>query len=308
MATTFLRILKYGFQNFWRNGWLSTATILVMTLALIAFQGLILFDAVGTAAVKSIQDKIDIAVYFKRGTAEDDILKMEKSLKDLPEVKLVDYVSSEEALVIFKENHKNDPNINQALAELATNPLLANPLLPSLNIKANDTQDYPVIATYLEHQGFSSIVERVTYTQNKTAIDSLNVITDTVNKGGLAITIFIAFAASLVTFSTIRLAIYSNREEIGIMKLVGASNIFTKGPYLVSGILYGFFGTLATLLLFVPIINFVSPYLDSKYLNIINLEPYFYAHIVEYFCFMLLFGVFLGTVSSWVAIRRYLKV
>lgn len=303
MATTFLRILKYGFQNFWRNGWLSTATILVMVLALIAFQGLILFNVVNDAAVKSIQDKIDIAVYFKRGTAEDDILKMEKSLKELPEVKLVDYVSTEQALATFKEKHKNDPTISQALAELNQNPLLA-----SINIKANNPNDYPVIATYLEHQGYSAIVERVTYAQNKTAIDQLNKITDTANKGGLALTIFIAFAASLVTFSTIRLAIYSNREEIGIMRLVGASNIFTKGPYLVSGIMYGFFGAIVTLLITAPVINFVSPYLDTQYLNIINLEPYFYANITTFFGYLLVFGVFLGTVSSWVAIRRYLKV
>jgi cell division transport system permease protein len=303
MATTFLRILKYGFQNFWRNGWLSTATILVMVLALLAFQGLIIFNVVNEAAVTSIQDKIDIAVYFKRTTAEDDILKMEKSIKALPEVKIVDYVSSEEALATFKEKHKDDPTINQALQELSQNPLLA-----SLNIKANNPLDYPVIATYLEHQGFSSIVERVTYAQNKTAIDQLNKITDTANRGGLALTIFIAFAASLVTFSTIRLAIYSNREEIGIMRLVGASNIFTKGPYLVSGILYGFFGALVTLLLSAIIINFVSPYLNSQYLDIINLESYFYANIISFLGYLLLFGAFLGTVSSWVAIRRYLKI
>lgn len=302
MATTFLRILKYGFQNFWRNGWLSTATILVMTLALIAFEGLILFNVITGSAVTSIQNKIDIAVYFKRGTAEDDILKMEKSLKALPEVKLVDYISSDEALIAFKEKHKNDPTINQALAELSDK----NPVLASLTIKANNTEQYPVIDTYLKHQGFSSIVERVTYSQSKKAIDLLNDLTNTANRVGLAVTIFIAFAASLVAFSTIRLAIYSNREEIGIMRLVGASNIFTKGPYLVSGIMYGFFGAVATLFLTAPAINFSAPYLSV--LAEVNMEAYFYAHIAELFGYMLLFGVSLGAVSSWVAIRRYLKI
>lgn len=302
MATTFLRILKYGFQNFWRNGWLSTATILVMVLALLTFQGLILFDVVTSTAVTSIQNKIDIAVYFKRGTAEDEILKMQKSLEALPEVKTVDYVSSEQALVIFKEKHKNDPTINQALQELEQNPLLA-----SLNIKANDTKDYPVIASYLEHEGFSSVVERVTYAQNKTAIERLNKIIDTVNRVGLAVTVFVAFAASLVAFNTIRLAIYSNREEIGIMRLVGASNIFTKGPYLVSGILYGILGALVTLVLTAPVINLASPYF-STFVPELNMESYFYANITTLFLYLLLFGVFLGIVSSWVAIRRYLKI
>lgn len=302
MATTFLRIIKYGFQNFWRNGWLSTATILVMVLALLTFQGLILFDVVTNTAVTSIQEKIDIAVYFKRTTSEDDILNMQKSLENLPEVKTVDYVSSEQALTDFKEKHKDDPTINQALSELAQNPLLA-----SLNIKANNPTDYPVIAEYLENDGFTSIVERVTYAQNKTAIDRLNRIIDTVNKIGLAITVFIAFAASLVAFNTIRLAIYSNREEIGIMRLVGASNIFAKGPYIVSGILYGIFGALVTIVLMAPIINFASPYFNA-FIPEMNLENYFYANLTSLLGYLLLFGVFLGIVSSWVAIRRYLKI
>jgi cell division transport system permease protein len=236
MATTLLRILKYGFQSFWRNGWLSTATVLIMVLALITFQGLLLFDVVTTAAITSIRDKIDIAVYFQRTAAEDDILKMKKDVEQLPTIKSVDYISSADALAAFKEKHKNNPTISQALAELPVNPISA-----SINVQAKDSKDYPAIAEYLENQSFSSIVEKVTYSQNKGAIDGLNKFIDTINRMGLAFTIFIAFAASLVAFNTIRLAIYSNREEIGIMRLVGASNTFIKGPYIVNGILYGFF-------------------------------------------------------------------
>jgi cell division transport system permease protein len=302
MATTLLRILKYGFQSFWRNGWLSTATVLVMVLALITFQGLLLFDVVTGAAVTSIRDKIDIAVYFRRTAAEDDMLTMKKAVEQLPTIKSVEYISSADALATFKEKHKNDPTISQALAELAANPLLA-----SLNVKAKDPNDYPAIAEYLENQGFSSLVEKVTYSQNKNAIDRLNKLVDTLNRVGLAVTIFIAFAASLVAFNTIRLAIYSNREEIGIMRLVGASNTFIKGPYIVDGILYGFFGALVTVLLTAPLMNVAAPVI-ARLIPEMNLETYFYANLLTLFGYLLLFGAALGIASSWVAIRRYLRV
>lgn len=302
MSTTLARILKYGFQLFYRHGWLTIATITVMVIALIMYQALILFGVVTDTATASLRDKIDIAVYFKTSAVEDDILNIEKSLKGLPEVKAVEYVSRDKALEIFKETHKDDPNINQALAELDSNPLRA-----SLNIKAKDTNDYPTIAAYLENDGFQTVVEKVTYTQNKVAIDRLNKLVDTMRKIGLAITIFLAFAASLVAFNTIRLAIYSSREEIGIMRLVGAANSFIKGPYLFSGILYGAGGALITVILMIPMINFASPYFQA-FIPEMNLSSYFYSNIASLFLYLLMFGTGLGIVSSWIAIRRYLKL
>ncbi len=302
MATSFLRILKYGFQSFWRNGWLSMATVLVMVLALMTLEGLLLFDVMTSAAVTSIQDKIDIAVYFKRSSAEDDMLALKKAVEKLPEVKLVEYVSSDEALEDFKAKHANDPTINQALAELSQNPLLA-----SINIKANDPNQYAGIASYLDKSAPSGLIEKVTYSQNKGAIDRLNKFVDTLNRMGLATTLFLAFAASLVAFNTIRLAIYSNRDEIGIMRLVGASNTFIKGPYLVTGIMYGFFGVLVALIFMAPVMNIVDPYI-SHLVPEVHLETYFYANIFSLFGYMLLFGAALGFISSWIATRRYLKV
>lgn len=302
MSTTLARILKYGLQLFYRHGWLTIATITVMVIALIMYQALILFGVVTDTATASLRDKIDIAVYFKTSSVEDDILNIEKSLKGLPEVKSVEYVSRDKALELFKETHKDDPNINQALAELDSNPLRA-----SLNIKAKDTNDYPTIAAYLENEGFQTVVEKVTYTQNKVAIDRLNKLVDTMRKVGLSITIFLALAASLVAFNTIRLAIYSNREEIGIMRLVGAANSFIKGPYLFSGILYGAVGALVTTIFMIPAVNFASPYFQA-FIPEMNLANYFYSNIASLFLYLLMFGTGLGIVSSWIAIRRYLKL
>jgi cell division transport system permease protein len=134
MFTILSRIIHFGLKNFWRNSWLSVATVAVMVLALVVFINLILFGVVTDKAVSSIQDKIDISVYFKNNTAEDQILSIKQSIETMPEVKIVDYISTDRALEIFKEKHKDDPTITSAVEELGDNPLQA-----SLNIKASFT-------------------------------------------------------------------------------------------------------------------------------------------------------------------------
>ncbi|PIR88166.1 MAG: hypothetical protein COU10_00625 [Candidatus Harrisonbacteria bacterium CG10_big_fil_rev_8_21_14_0_10_45_28] len=305
MLTTLFRIVKYGLQGFWRNGWLSTATVIIMALALLMFQGLLLFETLTTAAVNSIQDKIDVAVYFKKDATETQMLAIRDKLEaDFSQVKSVRYISKEEALEVFKSRHQEEAIINQALEELNDNPLL-----PSLSIKTNDPNDYPILEEFLSNSDNSVVIEKISsQTQaNRDAIDRLNRIISTVNKLGLVFTLFIALVACLVAFNTIRLAIYSNREEIGIMKLVGASNVFAKGPYIVGGILYGIVGAVAALVLAAPLVNISSP-VFKRLIPDMNLEVYFYNNLRVLFFYLLAAGIGLGIVSSWIAIRRYLKI
>ena len=302
MATTLYRIIKYGFQSFWRNGWLSVATIVIMVLALLVLEGLIVFGVLARTAIVTLEDKIDISVYFKSTAPEDDILKLEQALESLAEVKKVEYISRDKALTIFKQKHEGDLTISKALGELGDNPLLA-----SLNVKAKNPEEYSVIASYLENEGLANIIEKVTYGQNKLAIDRLVKIADTFETVGLSLTVVLAIVAALITFNTIRLAIYSNREEIGIMRLVGASNVFINGPYIVVGIIYGLAGAFASLIIAAPVIALASPYIQV-FIPEMNLQGYFYSHIVGILGYQLLFGIFLGVVSSSIAIRRYLKI
>lgn len=299
--TGIVRVLRYGIQYFWRHAWLSVATIVVMILALVMFLGLIMFDVLTDQAVESLQEKIDIAVYFKMNTAEEDILTIQESLASLPEVKELEYVSRDKALERFRQRHADDETLTEAIDELQSNPLLA-----SINIQAQSPTQYPAIAQYLENIEFQPFIERVTFAQNQLAIERLNKIIETMNRIGFAITLFVAMAASLVTFNTIRLAIYSNRDEINIMRLVGGSNSFIKGPYLISGMLYGFFGAVITILLAAPAISFISPYFHV-FIPETNLEGYFYGNLFSLFSILLLIGLALGLISSLIAIRRYLR-
>jgi len=302
MLTTLFRIIKYGFLGFWRNGWLSTATLSIIVLALLVFEGLIISNVLTKTALTSLQEKIDISVYFKSNTSEDDILKIKKSLESLAEVKGVEYISRDRALEIFKERHKDDPTITQSLEELKENPLLA-----SLNIKAHNPKEYVTIADHLEKADFKVWFEKVTYAQNAIVIERLGRIIDTAEKGGLILIIFLALIAVLITFNTIRLAIYSSREEIGIMRLVGASNSFIRGPYVVEGIIYGLVAGILSVIIALPIIYFVSPYVKI-FISEMNLWTYFTSHLIGILEYQLLFGIGLGVISSVIAIRKYLRI
>ena len=301
MLTVIWRIIYYGFKNFWRNTWPSIATVGTMVIALSVFLGLILFNAMTSKAIELIQDKIDISVYFKNTTSEDDILNIKQSLETLPEVKEVQYVSKDKALEIFKENHKSDETILQAINELDTNPLVA-----SLNIRAKEPSQYALIADYLSSQNLSKFIDSLSYSKNQVVIDRLTTIIHNVNQGGFFITLILALVAGLVIFNTIRLAIYSDRDEIAIMRAVGASNAFVRGPYVVGGIIAGLISALISIIIALPLIYGVSPYLKVFIPNF-NLFSYFVSNLFQLILYQIIFGVAIGSFSSFVAVRRYLK-
>ncbi len=301
MLVTLSRIIKYGWQAFLRSAWLSISTISVMFLASIVFGGLILFNVVATGAITSLQDKIDISVYFKSNATEDSVLNIKRSLEGLEEVKSVEYISREEALANFKAQHANEEVITQTLGELDENPLLS-----SLNVKAKNSKEYATIANYLESANLKDLVEKVSYAQNEVVINRLNKLVDTVKRGGFILTIFLAFVAVMVTFNTIRLAIYSNSEQINVMRLVGASNSFIRGPYIVESIIYGVVAAVLSILVLIPIIGFATPHVVS-FIPAVNLKTYFKTHFFSLFFYQLLFGIGIGIISSVIAIRRYLR-
>jgi cell division transport system permease protein len=272
-----------------------------MILALLVFEGLIIFGVITKTALAVIQDKIDISVYFKTTAPEDEILRVKKSLESLVEVKKVEYISREKALDIFRATHINDNTISEALNELEENPLSA-----SLNVKAHDPKQYATIASYLNNNSFSGLVDKVTYYQNQVVIERLTAMIDTAERGGFFLTIFLSLVAGLVVFNTVRLAIYTNREEINIMRLVGASNKFIRGPYIVEGILYGLISAAASVVISIPLVYTASPYV-AILIPEMNLYEYFYSNIFSLFGYLIVFGIVLAVASSAVSIRKYLR-
>ena len=302
MVTTLSRIIKYGVQGFLRNGWQSIPTLSVMSLALFVFLSLIIFNVLTQNTLALLRDKIDISVYFQTKTAEDDILKVKKSLESLAEVKSAEYISRDQALTQFQERHKGDETITQAIKILEGNPLLA-----SLNIKAKNPGDYPVIASYLNNENLKELVDQVTYNQNQLVISRLAKIVDTIQRVGIALMIILSVIAVLVTLNTIILTINSTKDEISVMRLVGAGNKFIRGPYIVQGVLYGALGAVISLAIMAPLIALASPYAASL-MPEISLQAYFYSNLLKLIAYQLLFGIALGIVSSVIAVSRYLKI
>jgi len=302
MITTLYRIIRHGFQNFWRQRLISVATLTVMLLAILVFSSVLIFNVVATSALDSIQEKIDISVYFKTSAPEDEILRIKGSLEELEEVKNVEYVSRDRALEMFKERHSEDTTITQAVDELEENPLSA-----SLNIKARQPDQYALIASYLDNESLDSYVEKISYAQNQVVIDRLASIINVSRQAGLLLTVILAIVAILVVFNTILLAIYSNREGIEIMRLVGASNMFIRGPYLVEGVIYGTLSAILSMAVLLPAIYLASPYV-KVFIPDMDLFNYFISNISTLFLYQLLFGIGIGIVSSLIAIRRYLKI
>lgn len=302
MLTTLSRVIKYGLVGFWRNGWLSTATIAIVFLVLVGFGGLLMFNSLANIVLADIQDKIDISVYFKLDAPEDRMLDLQRSLESLPEVKKVEYISRDQALETFKQQHKDDATVTQALDAIDTNPLAA-----SLNIKARDLKDYATIAGYLDKDTYKEITDKVSYTQNVGVIDRLKKIKGTVEQGGLLLIVFISLIAALIIFNTIRLAIYSNREELAVMRLVGASNFFIRGPYMVEGIIYGVTGSIMSIIVVTLGVFYAAPY-AKIFVPDINGWAYYLSNFLMFASAQILFGVGLGVLSSYIAVRKYLRI
>lgn len=302
MIAALTRIIKSGLINFWRNGWLSTATVLIMTIALIAWTSIFLSNVVLISVLDVLAEKVDVSVYFNINTKESDILALKSKLENLKEVASVEYVSTDQALEIFKSRHAGDDVLFKSIQELDDNPLEA-----SLNILAKDSTQYAAIASFLNQNQFSNIISNVSYTENKVVIDRLNNIIRVLRESGLVIGLILGFIAFLVAFNTVRLAIYSSREEITVMKLVGASNRFVRGPFIVEGILHGMIASAFSFMVIIPGIGFLGPKLFN-FLPEINLVSYIGDNFWSLLLFQTLGGIILGVFSSWMAIRKYLKV
>jgi len=285
----------------------SLSSILVMTVTLFMMGSLIFIGATLEASLKQIKDKVDINVYFVTRAGEEDILALKSRLEQLPEVVSVKYTSRDQALERFKIRHENDQLTLQALDELGENPLGA-----SLNIKAKETSQYEGVANFLQDESEvivenGPIIDNINYLQNRVAIEKLGTIISSAETFGFIITLILIVASVVITFNTVRLVIYTSKEEISVMQLVGASNTYIRGPFVFEGVMYGFVAAVITLLLFYPFTLWLAPVTEG-FFGGINLFRYYVNNFGEIFLIIISTGIVLGAVSSFLAVRKYLKM
>ena len=305
--TKLKRILRTGFFNFWRDGTVTLASVLVMMVTLLVIGLISFFSAVLDTTLAELKNKIDINVTFVTSASEEDILDIKRTIESLPEILLITYVSRDEALSLFKARHSSDQSILSALDELGENPLGA-----VLNIRARDPSQYASVAEFLESgDALSSdgltIIDRINYFQNKAAIDKLAKIIASADRLGVALALFFAAISVLIAFNTIRLTIYLARDEISVMRLVGASTAYIQGPFVVVGIIYGVVAGLLTLLLFLPLTYWLGATTENFFVGF-NIFSYYLRHFLEIAFIVLVSGMFIGALSSALAIRKYLRV
>ncbi len=307
LSSDLKRITRSGLINFYRNTFVSFASVMMMTITLLIIGATIFMSAILSFTIANIERKVDVNVYFYPNAPEVQILDMKTALEQLPQVAGVSYVSRADALAAFQERHQNDYLTLQALNELGTNPLGA-----SLNIQAKDSEQYESIANFLsgdetmESGVNKNIIEKVNYYQNKEIIARLNALSNTVKKIGVILTVIFVGLSVVVTLNTIRMAIYSAREEINVMRLVGAENKYIQGPFMIEGIVSGLFAAVITIIALFPLTLWISKY-TVDFFGGLSLVKYYGDNFLQIFIILLLVGIVLGALSSIVAIRKYLS-
>jgi cell division transport system permease protein len=302
MMIAFQRVFRSGWEKFVRDKSSSGAALFVMVIVLTIATMLFFLQGATSFMIVGLQESVDISTYVKDAATGEQVAQLKEELESIPEVKEVRYISKEQALKAFVELHKQDEVILDSLEIVGQNPLLA-----SLSIKAFDASQYPVISEYLKNTPLASIVSDVDYFDRAPVIEKLATLTGGIQNIVFVITLFVAFIAMLVAFNTIRLTIYSSRDEIEIMRLVGASNWFIRGPFIIQGVIVGILATLITTLLFFPLTLFAGLKLQT-FAPGFNLFSYFTSNLLWILLLQFAAGIGLGVISSFVAIRRYLKV
>lgn len=296
------RTFKEGKENYIRNGWLTFATVSILTLSLFIVSLSFLLGVTSQLILQNMREKVSVSVSFSPDVTEDRILSIKDTLAGYTkEIASVEYVSRDAALTQFLADSSNNPVIAQAIKEIGENPLFA-----SLVIRATKPEYYPIIVSEIEKSSFQNDISRINYENNKKIFERLDHINQMTEKTGLVLGAIFIFVAILITFNTIRITIYSHRQEFEIMRLVGASNIYVRMPFVFEGALYGLTAALVTMVFLYGIASYIAPYTNGAIAqgNFMNLY-------LEYFWFLLggliLLGISLGVVSSAIAIRRYLR-
>ena len=305
MFTIFKRIIVSGCVGFYRNISVSLSAVLIIGIALLTFASVYLGGQLLNASIKQLEQKVDVNVYFKTSADNALILEIKKELEGINQVAQVEFITREQALESFKERNKDNQVILDSLDVLDDNPLGA-----SFNIKASEISQYENIALFIDQvqvqDKYAGLVDTVNYNQNKAAIDKIRSVTDYSQKFGVIITAILALLAFIIVYNTIRLTIYTVREEVAVMRLVGASRFFARGPFVVEGMLYGIMGTVLALAVLWPGLYYVAPYLNQVF--VLNIYELFTDQATLISGSMLGVGVLLGLVSSGFAIRKYLDI
>jgi len=302
---SFFRVIKFSIQDMVRNIWLSLVTLMILVLALFSINLLLAVKVLGSSTISAVKNKIDVNLYLKTDAAEDRILALKAKVSQLEAIRQVDYISKQAAAETFREKNKNRPEILQTLIELGKNPLS-----PSLVIKPKDVNNYNELIASLNKID-DDIIESRDFEDYQTVLVKTNNITQKASQVGLTVSLLFILITVLVVYNTARVAIYTHRREIGIMKLVGASTWFIRAPHLISGIIYAFLGVAIIIIILYPFLGLIQPYLSSFFYGLdfeVNILSYYNNNFFTIFGLEFLAAALVNLLASLIAVGKYSKV
>lgn len=301
--SSFFRIIHFAFQHFFRNFWLSLITISLLTLTLLSVNILLLLNIAGDAAIKAVEKRVDISVTFKTDTTESIINQAAGYLRSFSQTRDVEVITPEEALAAFKIVHTNDQAVLDSLEEVE-----GNPFGYELVIKANSSGDFPMLLEALDNPSFRDQIESKNFADHEAVLARLSEMANKIRIfGGLVVGLFLLIAV-LIAFNTVRVTIFVHREEIAIMRLVGASGRFVRAPYILEAIFFSLLSTAIAIAIVLPAALALDPAFGSYFEEPSRLSSLFVNQAPLIFGLEFL-GVVLVTIGSTsFAMRRYLKI
>jgi len=304
LVVSFFRIIRFAWQGFWRNFWLSFITISILVLTYLTINFLIILNVIANSSVSAIQDKVDVSLYFENTVEKEKIDEVKEFLQTHPDIKEVRLITADEALKNFRELHQDDEIILESLEELDGNPLGA-----TLIIKGESVESYKKISTIIDNSKYSDIVVDKNFEDSEKFIAVIEDISSKVNRFGIIIASFFVFISLVIVFNTVRVAIYTHKDEITIMKLVGANNTFISTPFFIESMLYALIACGISVLITLPALDFIQPYITSFFKDVsVDVVSFFEIHFKKIFGYQLLGIIVICVLSSSIAIRRYLRV
>lgn len=298
----FFRVVKFSLQDIIRNMSLSLMTLLILILMLLSINTLIIVRVLTDQSIQTVKDQIDVSIYFNPEATEQEIQELRSYVSSFPEVEKEQFLDQNQVLENFKKNYADNQEILSSLDELGQNPLGA-----TLIVKTREPKDYEKIIDALSVPEYETIIEAKTFGDTEIAIDRIHTITTQVERFTYFLTGLFAVIAFVIIFNTIRVAIYTQRAEIGVKRLVGATSWFIAGPYFVESFIFSVISVAITFGIAHFSLIFLDPYVSVIFEQQQLLSGYFYSNLLA------ILGIEFGSVflltlfSSSLAMRRYLK-
>lgn len=298
---TLARILKTSLTSLWRNRWLSLASTLIMVVTLLTISIFASLSVITNKMTENLEERIDMVAYLQDSVTEDQVSALKRVLLARPNVTEVVYVSKDEALSRWQERNKDNEQIKNVINQAD------NPLPRSLEIKTENPEDLDQVNSFLTSQEYAPLIKQLSYQRNKDMIDRLINITKFVKIFGWSLSALFVLISILIIYNTIRLTIFARSEEIEIMKLVGATPWYIRGPFIIDGIAYGVAATIIAAILLFFAFQIIIP-IARNYLGGFDMgQGYLGINFALVILLQLAVGIVLGAACSVFAIKKYLK-